>query len=319
MEMVYLFNLEFIGANMSEETEHNHSHGFSKAKEKPLIIALLLTGTFFFVELFTGIFSGSLALISDATHMLTDVIGIAIALVAIKIAKRPADLKRTYGYYRFEILAPSFNAFLLFFVGIYIIYESYERFMNKDTVDLKIGPMFFVAIAGLIINLISMKILSSGKDGNLNLKGAYLEVMSDMISSVGVIIAAILIKFTGWKWVDSIIAIAIALFIIPRTWSLLKDSINILLEGVPKGIKLENINSELSKIEGVLNIHDLHIWAISSDKINFTAHIVYSKNYDQNKILNEIKEVLEHKFHITHVTIQLELENCGQDREHGNK
>ena len=223
------------------DEQHNHTHNFKNTKEKPLFLALLLTGTFFFVELFTGIFSGSLALISDSAHMLTDVVGICIALVAIKIAKRPADLKRTYGYYRFEILAPSFNAFLLLFVGIYIIYESYERFTNKQNVELKIGPMFWVAVVGLVINLISMKILSSGSKDNLNLKGAYLEVMNDMLSSVGVIIAAVLIKFTGWQWLDSIVAIAIAGFIIPRTWSLLKDSINILLEGVPKGIHIENI------------------------------------------------------------------------------
>ncbi len=292
---------------------HNHTY---EAKEKPLLFALLLTGLFFFIELFAGIFSGSLALISDAAHMLTDVVGIAIAFISIKIAKKPADLKRTFGYYRFEILASSFNSILLFFVGIYILYESFNRFFYNEQFEIKTGVMLWVAIAGLLINVICLKILTSGKEQSLNIKGAYLEVFSDMLSSVGVIIAALIIQFTNIKWIDSIIAILIAIWIFPRTWSLLKDSINILLEGVPKEFNLENIKNEIVLLNGISNIHDLHIWAITSGKVNFSCHVVYRNDHSPEDILNAIKILLADKFHIHHVTIQLELADCGQEEKH---
>ena len=292
---------------------HNHSQ---ITKEKPLFFALVLTGMFFCIELFAGLISGSLALISDAAHMLTDVVGIAIAYISIKIAKKPADLKRTFGYYRFEILASSFNSFLLIFVGIYILYESFNRFFNHETFEIKTGIMFWVAIAGLVINIICMKILSAGKEHSLNLKGAYLEVYSDMLSSVGVILAAIIIHFTNIKWVDSIIAILIALWIFPRTWNLLTDSFNILLEGVPKGTDIESIKREIKEIQGITDVHDLHIWAITSGKINLTCHIVNTEKSNSEELLFQIRKLLSEKHKITHVTIQFERVNCEQEEKH---
>ncbi len=303
----------FKTTKFTKHEGHSHTH---EAKEKPLFFALLLTGLFFFIELFAGIFSGSLALISDAAHMLTDVVGIAIAFISIKIAKKPADLKRTFGYYRFEILASSFNSILLIFVGIYILYESFNRFFNNEHFEIKTGVMFWVAIAGLIINIICLKILTSGKDQSLNIKGAYLEVFSDMLSSVGVIIAALIIQFTNIKWIDSLIALLIAIWIFPRTWSLLKDSLNILLEGVPKEFDLEIIKQDIKLLAGVNSIHDLHIWAITSGKVNFSCHVIYSNDQAPEKILYSIKQLLAEKFHIHHVTIQLELSDCGQEQKH---
>ncbi|WGL59380.1 cation diffusion facilitator family transporter [Pigmentibacter sp. JX0631] len=297
-------------------TFHEGPHHSHVSKEKPLFFALVLTGLFFCIELFAGLISGSLALISDAAHMLTDVIGIAIAYISIKIAKKPADLKRTFGYYRFEILASSFNSFLLIFVGIYILYESFNRFFNHDAFEIKTGIMFWVAIAGLVVNIICMKILSAGKEHSLNLKGAYLEVFSDMISSVGVILAAIIIHFTNIKWVDSLIAILIALWIFPRAWSLLTDSFNILLEGVPKGTDIEGIKKEIKEIHGITDVHDLHVWAITSGKINFTCHIVNRENSNSEELLFQIKKLLAEKHKITHVTIQFESVSCDQEEKH---
>ena len=216
-----------------------HSHAIPKtSNERALLIALVLTTTFLIVEVAGGIITGSLALISDAAHMLTDVAALAIALAAIRIAKRPADVRRTFGYYRFEILAAAFNTILLFIVAFYILYEAYQRLNSPPEIH-SIG-MLVIASIGLVINLLSMHLLSMGRDKNLNMKSAYLEVWSDMLGSLGVIIGALIIQFFGWAWVDSIIAILIGLWVLPRTWILLKESINILLEGVPEGIDLKN-------------------------------------------------------------------------------
>ena len=209
-----------------------HTHALPTSQnEKFLWIALGLTSSFLIAEVIGGIVTGSLALLSDAAHMFTDASALAISLAAMRIAKRPADLRRTFGYHRFEILAAAFNAILLFLVAFYILYEAYQRFNFPAEVQ-PIG-MLVIASIGLIVNLISMRLLSAGKDTSLNVKGAYLEVWSDMLGSIGVIAGALMIRFTGWVWVDSAIAVAIGLWVLPRTWMLLKESLNILLEGVP--------------------------------------------------------------------------------------
>ena len=301
---------------MPEDKKHAHGHDHSQTKENPLLIALFLTGTFFFVELVAGFLSGSLALISDASHMLTDVISIAIALIAIKISNKPADRKRTFGYYRFEVLAPAFNAMMLLCMSLYILYEAYERLFKKNNVLIQTWVMLTVAIIGLLINTICLKILSIGRNSNLNMKGAYLEVLSDMIGSFGVILGAIIIKVTNWQWVDSAIAIAIACWIIPRSWILFRDSINILLEGVPDGIHIEEIQMAILSIPGVIGIHDLHVWGLSSNKISLSVHVVHSLSHQgQHQILFQVRELLNHKFNISHATIQCEIEPCEQSND----
>ena len=203
-----------------------HEHG-GGGNERSLTIALALTTTFLVVELIGGILTQSLALISDASHMLTDTVALGIALAAIRIAKRAADKRRTFGYHRFEILAAAFNAMLLFGVAVYIVYEAYLRL--KSPPEIQSTGMLVIALVGLVVNLVSMRVLAGGRDASLNLKGAYLEVWSDMLGSIGVIIGAIVIKYTGWSSVDSVVAILIGFWVFPRTWSLLKSSINILI------------------------------------------------------------------------------------------
>lgn len=286
-----------------------HEHvSLKNNKAKPILLALILTSIFLVVEAIGGFIFGSLALIADAAHMLTDVTALTIALVAIKIGQKAADSVRTFGYYRFEILAAAFNAILLFFVAIYIIYEAYERLSSP--IEVYSNGMLIIAVFGLIINLISMALLNGGKDNSLNIKAAYLEVWSDMLGSIGVIIGALMIKITGWSWVDSIIGVLIGLWVLPRTWVLLKESINILLEGVPEGIDLINIKNTLCKVEGVVDIHDLHIWAITNDKISLTAHVVIDSKYECTDVTNNLRRVLVAEFGINHSTLQDERSTC---------
>lgn len=286
-----------------------HSHGIPSSKnEQALLFALSLTSLFLVIEFISGLLLNSLALIADAAHMLTDATALAIGLAAVRIARRPADYRRTYGYYRFEILSAAFNALLLFGVAIYILYETYQRLLSPEQV--KSTGMIIVAMIGLVVNLISMRLLSQGKDQNLNMKGAYLEVWSDMIGSLGVILGAVIIKFFGWNWIDPIVAICISLWIIPRTWILLKESLNILLEGAPAGIEYDDVIQSIKNLPGVLSIHDLHIWVLTSGKNILTAHVVYDENIKPELLIQDINHMLASKFNVYHTTLQTETLLC---------
>ena len=289
-----------------------HTHALPTSQnEKFLWIALGLTSSFLIAEVIGGIVTGSLALLSDAAHMFTDASALAISLAAMRIAKRPADLRRTFGYHRFEILAAAFNAILLFLVAIYILYEAYQRFNFPAEVQ-PIG-MLVIASIGLIVNLISMRLLSAGKDTSLNVKGAYLEVWSDMLGSIGVIAGALMIRFTGWVWVDSAIAVAIGLWVLPRTWILLKESLNILLEGVPEGMDIDEIQKSMLAVPGVISVHDFHVWAITSGKTSLTAHVVYNTAYSpEDQLLPAVQSVLAKRFNVHHTTLQYEKTPCTQ-------
>lgn len=283
-----------------------HSHGQARAgHEKKLWIALALTTSFMISEVIGAFITGSLALLSDAAHMLTDSTALAISLVAIQIAKRAADKKRTFGYARFEILAAAFNAILLFMVAVYILYEAYQRF--KTPIEIESIGMLIVAVIGLVVNLVSMRLLMSASDESLNVKGAYLEVWSDMLGSIGVIGAALIIRFTGWTWVDAIVAAAIGLWVLPRTWILLKESMNILLQGVPEGTDIAEVELRIRAVEGVEDIHDLHIWALTSGKNVMSAHLVVQRfSRTEQEILAEVTHLMSEAFHISHTTLQLE-------------
>lgn len=284
--------------------QHDHSHAVvTEGNAKKLTIALALTTTFLIVEVIAGLITQSLALLSDAAHMFTDAAALAIALVAIQISKRPADNKRTFGYQRFEILAALFNALMLFVVAVYILYEAYIRFSKPPEIQ-SVG-MLIVATVGLVINLISMKILMSGANSSLNVKGAYLEVLSDALGSVGVIIAAITIYFTNWYWIDTLIAVLIGFWVLPRTWILLKQSINILLEGVPEEVDIEKLRTDLLSLNGVESIHQLKVWAITSKNIHLTVHL-FAPEAERTRLYNEAVEMLSHEHGIAEVTLQIE-------------
>ena len=310
---------------MSGHHGHDHSHAVvTEGNARKLTIALILTSTFLVIEVIAGLITQSLALLSDAAHMFTDAAALAIALAAIQIAKRPADNKRTFGYQRFEILAALFNACMLFFVAMYILYEAYQRFTQPPEIQ-SLG-MLIVASIGLVINLISMKILMSSATESLNMKGAYLEVLSDALGSLGVIIGAVIIYFTNWYWVDTIIAVAIGFWVLPRTWILLKQSINILLEGVPEEVDIEKLRNDLLALDGVESIHQLKVWAITSKNIHLTVHL-FAPNADRKQLHYAAAEMLSHEHGIAEVTLQIEDDaemNCqhthqhDEDEEHGH-
>ncbi|MDP3271334.1 cation diffusion facilitator family transporter [Limnobacter sp.] len=288
-----------------------HSHDVKvEGYEKPLWIALILTASFMVAEVVGGILTNSLALISDAAHMFTDSAALAISLLAIQIGKKAADKKRTFGYHRFEILAAAFNAILLFGVAIYILVEAFLRISNPP--DIQSNLMLIIASLGLLVNLIAMKLLSQSKDDSLNVKGAYLEVWSDMLGSVGVIVGALLIRWTGWGWIDSVIAVGIGLWVLPRAWALLKQSTHILLEGTPEHLNIDEIKQALSSHWGVDSIHDLHVWSISSGKSSLSVHVVCQhREVDWSDLLQQIRAMLAVRFDLHHTTIQLEATPCG--------
>lgn len=284
---------------------HNHAAG---ANSRMLAIALGLTTIFLIAELIGAYIFNSLALLSDAAHMFTDSAALAIALAAVKIGQRPADDARTFGYRRFEILAAAFNALLLFAVAGYVLWEGIQRFVEPAEVEST--GMLIVAGIGLAVNFIAMRLLSAGKDASLNVKGAYLEVWADMLGSLGVIVGALVIMFTGWQWVDPAVAIGIGLWVLPRTWTLLKDTTQILLEGVPRGMAVAEMRAAIAATPGVAGVHDLHVWSLTSDDHSLSAHVELSQGADFEKVRVDIATMLHDRFEIEHATIQVEREAC---------
>lgn len=286
---------------------HDHSQQVA-GNEKRLMMALVLTATFMVVEVIGGIITQSLALLSDAAHMFTDVTALAISLAAVRIGRRPVDDRRSYGYQRFEILAAAFNALMLFAVAGYILYEAWRRFREPPSIDT--GGMLWIAAAGFVVNLIAMKLLSGGKDESLNVKGAYLEVWSDLLGSAGVIVAALAIRWTGWTWLDTVVAVGIGLWVLPRTWALLKASTHILLEGTPPEVDMVKLRARMESTTGVASIHDLHVWTLTSGRYVLTAHVV-TNTLAPPTLLKTLSEELREQFKIFHTTLQLEDESCG--------
>ena len=288
---------------------HGHDHGLSEVRhEKPLWWALGLTGTFLVAEVIGGLLTNSLALLSDAAHMATDTAGLVIALVAVRLSRRPPDARRTFGYARLEALGALANGTLLLGVAAYILWEAVGRFRAPPPVAAT--GMLVVAVAGLIVNLIAMRLLKAGSGENLNVKGAYLEVWSDMLGSLGVLIAAALIKVTGWLVLDPILAVLIGLWVLPRTWILMREALHALLNGVPAGIDLEQVRSLMVGEPGVAGVHDLHVWSLGSQRISLTAHVLTRDGVDTDVVRRALTARLVERYRIEHSTLQLEAEHC---------
>lgn len=271
---------------------------------RPLVIAFVLTASYMVVEFVVGFTVNSLALISDAAHMGTDVLGLGMALAAISLASRPTTSQRTFGFYRIEVLAALANGVLLFAVAGYVIYEAIQRFAEPPEIP---GlPLLIVASVGLVINLISFRLLMAGSKESLNLKGAYLEVLGDLLGSVGVIVAAIILFTTGWAYADPIIGVGIGLFILPRTFQLTRQALRILLEAAPKDIDVATVQAELLALPGVAEVHDLHVWTITSGMESASGHIVVETGKDYPAVLNSVLALLKEKYHIEHATFQCE-------------
>ncbi len=291
-----------------------HDHGTSEIRhERPLWWAFGLTLAFLIAEVIGGILTNSLALLSDAAHMATDVIALAISLVAVRLSRKPADAKRTYGYARMEAIGAMVNGLLLFAVAFYVLWEAAHRFSEPPEVA-SIG-MMVIASLGLLVNLIAMRLLKAGSGESLNLKGAYLEVWADMLGSLGVIIAAVLIMVTGWRVVDPIVAVLIGLWVLPRTWTLLREAGQVLMQGVPTGLDIEIVRRALTEQPGVAQVHDLHIWALASRQPVMTAHLVLTDpTLNVDDLRRTVTQMLEDRFDIGHATLQVESSDCG---DHG--
>ncbi|MBC2683140.1 cation transporter [Bacillus toyonensis] len=285
---------------------HSHGHGHSKNK-KALLLAFLLTTSFMVAEVIGGFVTNSLALLSDAGHMLSDAVSLALSLLAFKLGEKAATTAKTYGYKRVEMLAALCNGVVLIVISIYIFIEAIRRF--KEPVEIASNGMLIIAVLGLLINILSAWILMRGGDvkGNLNLRSAFLHVLGDLLGSVGAIIAALLIKFFGWNVADAIASILVSILVVISGWRVTRDTVHILMEGAPQHIDMDEVKNTLLTIAIVKEVHDLHIWSVTSDFQVLTCHLIIKGNETQS-VLKEATDVLKEKFHVEHVTIQVEME-----------
>lgn len=284
---------------------HDHDHASAAARHwRPLTMVLVLTAAYMVAEAVGSLVSNSLALMADAGHMLADAFGLGLALFAIWLGARPASPARTYGYYRAEILAAMANAMVLFAISGFVLYEAWRRLHQPP--DVQSATMLAIASVGLVVNLVGAWLLRKGAKDSLNIQGAFLEVVSDTLGSLGVIIAGILVATVGWTFADPLFSILIGLFIIPRTWRLLRGAVGILLEGTPVELDLGDIRAAMEAVPCVDSVHDLHVWCITSGYVSLTAHARVSGAEDRMKTLAALNTVLTDRFHIEHATIQLE-------------
>ena len=288
---------------MSEahKKEHAHSHGSNRRR---LIAVLLLTFVYMLAEAIGGFLTNSLALLSDAGHMLADVASLVLALLALWFAARPITTRKTYGYYRMEILAALVNGSALVVISLLISYEAFHRIKSPQTV--KGFEVTLIAIGGLAVNAVSAFVLHSASRENLNMRGAFLHVMSDALGSVGAIVAGLLIWRLGWVLADPLISIAMCLLIIFSSWQLIRESVNILLEGTPSHINIRAVVDAMHAIPGVTDVHDLHVWTISSGMEALSAHVTIEPGVAHRTALEALQVQLRSEFNIGHVTIQIE-------------
>jgi len=284
---------------------HEHDHGSVGERYRGrLSAAFFLTAAFMVAEFAGGLISGSLALLADAAHMLADVVGLGMALAAIWIARRPATVRKSYGYYRTEILAALLNGAILFGISGYILYEAIRRLQSPPEIDTPL--MMVVAGIGVAVNIVTAVLLRSGASESLNVEAAFLEVITDLIGSIGVIVAGVIILLTGWWYADPIFSVLIAVLILPRTYRLMSRAVHVLLEGTPEWLDVGELERAMISVPGVLSVHDLHVWLITSGIPALSAHVETEPDADDCAVLDAIQDLLKERFEIHHSTIQLE-------------
>lgn len=299
-----------------------HSHGPTvsggMAHRRRLLAVLAITAVVLVAEVVGAALTGSLALLADAGHMATDVAGILLAVLAVTFAARPATPRRTYGYYRLEILAAVANAVLLFGVAVYVLVEAWQRWQNPPEVDG--GLMLAFAAVGLVANLVGILVLRSGARESLNVRGAYLEVLGDLLGSVAVILAALVIALSGWLRADALASVAVALMILPRTWSLLRDAVDVLLQTTPRDVDLAQVRRHILELPDVVGVHDLHAWSLTSGMPVLSAHVVVDDHALDDggtaRLLDALAECLAGHFTVEHCTFQLEPLRHTLDERH---
>jgi cobalt-zinc-cadmium efflux system protein len=278
-----------------------HSHG---ANRRSLTLALVVTAVWFAVELAAGFYTNSLALLADAAHMLTDLAALALSLFALKISARPATHAKTFGYLRAEILAALANGVFLVLIGLYISYEAYQRLVQPPVV--RSGLMLVVSSIGLGANIMAANLLAHSDMENLNLRGAYLHVIGDILGSIGAIIAGVLMVLRQWYLADPIVSVIVSALILFSSWQLLRDSVDVLLEGTPRHLKITSILADIGSVEGVLSVHDLHVWSITSGYPALSCHVVLRPEVEGDWVLRALGRILRDHHGIDHTTIQIE-------------
>jgi cobalt-zinc-cadmium efflux system protein len=288
-------------------------NGEQGANQRKLFIALLITAIVMIAEIIGGLLANSLALLSDAGHMLTDILSLGLSLAAMKLAQKPPTPSKTFGFYRLEILAAFFNGILLFFMSFYIFNEAYHRLVQPE--EIKGLFMLVVAFIGLLANGAGILLLRKSAHTSLNVKSAFFHIVGDTISSGGVILGGMIILYTGWYLVDPLLSIFIGLLILRGAYALIVESIDIFLEATPKDINMEELLDELRKIQGVKEVHHIHLWTITSGINAMSAHVLIDDRLISSSahILKEIKSLLRNKYKMEHSTIQFECESCGDD------
>lgn len=286
------------------------SHAHNNSNMRRVVVALVLTGVFMVVEVIGGILSGSLALLADAGHMLTDTMALALAAVAFHVSKRPADTTLTYGYQRFQILAAFVNGLSLLLIVGWILYEAVNRFIAPQEVMGK--TMLIVAVAGLVVNIISFTVLHGGDRENLNIRGAALHVAGDLLGSIAAIVAAVIIIYTGWMQIDPILSIAVAILILKSAWVLVKRSAHVLLEGAPEWLDIDVMREHLiGKIPEVASIHHVHVWGLTPQDLMLTMHVrVCDEPANPTDVIRRVKALLRAKYGIGHSTVEIETDDC---------
>jgi cobalt-zinc-cadmium efflux system protein len=294
---------------------HTHSHLREAAHQstKRLSISLFLTLVFVFIEAAAGIFSNSLALLTDAAHNLTDVIALGLSWFAIRITIRPANERKTYGYHRVGILVALVNSTTLVLISLGIFYEAYHRFTNPP--EVQSGILIGVGLIAVVINIVTAMLVHQGSESDLNLRSAFLHLMGDVISTIGAVIAGVIIYFTGANWLDPLVSVLIGFLILYNAWGILRDAIDILLEATPRDIDASKLVQDVMQIKGVLGVHDLHVWSLTQSLRTMSAHILThdSSISDGKNIQRQINEIVYHRYNIAHATLQLECVDCLPD------
>jgi cobalt-zinc-cadmium efflux system protein len=305
------------GHNHGHGHSHGHSHGSAGARnQRRIAVAVALTGTYMLAEFLGGLYANSLALLADAGHMLSDVGALALSLFAIWIAQKPATARQTYGYYRTEILAALANGATLVGISLFIFVEAYHRLQNPEPVTG--GVVMVIAVGGLLINLAGMWTLHAGRDESLNVRGAWLHLLTDALGSVGAILGGVLVWAFGWYWADPAVSVLIGLLVIYSSWHLLRESVQVLLEGTPSHIDLDHVVAAMQAVDGVVSVHDVHVWTITSGMDAMSGHVVVDDAgptpRDRGAILNDLHHALHERFGLHHMTIQIEPPGFGDER-----
>ena len=294
------------GSRHGQQQGHGHGHGINRSR---VFIALCLTGSFMVIEAIGGILSGSLALLADAGHMLTDTVALFLTWLAFGLSTKPADHERTYGYHRFPILAAFTNGISMLFIVGWIFVEAVQRMY--EPVEILAGPMLVVAVVGLLVNVAAAAVLFGADRDNLNVRGAFLHVLGDLLGSVAAIVAAIVILMSGWTLIDPLLSFLVGALILRNTWFLIRDSAHVLLEGTPAELDVREIGADLvENLDAIEDVHHIHAWSLAQDRSLLTLHARIGEGVHADAAIDAIHRRLAERFDVTHVTVQIEIESC---------